>query len=191
MYYDNLILSKKGDIIMSNKSKTFKAVVILLNIVLIVCVLGILGLFVVAILQAFGTDLVIHYDQVNNMFGMQQGFVEQLPRLQKVYSTLLVLLLAVPTFIMLYILRSIFADMSKGVRFELSHVKKIRWIAILIAFQGVVEMCLPLLNSIILNAHSFKITIFNEKYLWALIVMALAEIFAYGVDLQTDSDMTV
>jgi hypothetical protein len=63
--------------------------------------------------------------------------------------------------------------------------------AILIAMQGVIEMILPFLNSIILSTNNFKITIFNEKFFWALIVMALAKIFDYGVDLQADSDMTV
>lgn len=191
MRYDNLILSTKGEFIMSDKSKTFKAAVILLNVVLVICALGILGILVVAVLQAFNVPLLISFDDVNNMFGMQQGFVEQLPRLQKVFSTLLVLLLAVPAYIILYILRSIFVDMLKGVRFELSHVKRIRWMAILIALQGVIEMILPLLNSMLLSTNRFKITIFNEKFLWALMVMALAEIFAYGVDLQIDSDMTV
>lgn len=176
---------------MSDKTKTFKTAVILLNVVLVICALGILGIVVVAVLQAFNVPILISFDEVNNMFGMQQGFVEQLPCLQKVFSTLLVLLLAVPAFIILCVLRSIFVDMSKGVRFKLSYVKRIRLMAILIALQGVIEMILPILNSMLLTANSFKITIFNEKFLWALMVMALAEIFDYGVDLQTDSDMTV
>jgi hypothetical protein len=48
------------------------------------------------------------FDQVNNMFGIQHGFVEQVPRMQKVIGTLLVLGTVVPIFVMLYILRSIY-----------------------------------------------------------------------------------
>ncbi len=179
-----------GGYTMKQNKALLKILHILLTIITIVLALSVLWLVVLAILQANDVPIPMRFDETGIAIGNIEVSPAQ-PQVVRITTVLMLIPVNITGFFVFYLLRSIIADMLKGVRFESVHVKRIRIIALLIAFQGVWESIYPIVYSTVTGTHRFSIELFNEKYLWALVVVALAEVFAHGVNLQIDSDMTV
>ena len=173
------------------KSKTIlKILSVILTIVVIVMALSTLWLGVLTILQANDVPIPMTFEP-SGISMAPDDLPPTADRKVRVVSVILLIPVSITGFFIFFLLRSIVRDMLQGIRFDMAHVKKMRIIALIIAFQGLWQYLHTVIYSIATQIHNIKIELFNEKYLWVLVVVALAEVFRHGVELQTDVDMTV
>jgi len=99
------------------------------------------------------------------------------------------ILVPVFQFFVLQQIKVIIKDMTKGISFVKSHVNRIYLMALLLATKGIVEG----IGQAIAWEYNFNIfiSIAIKDVFIGLIIFSLAKIFAHGVEVQTDSDMTV
>ena len=105
----------------------------------------------------------------------------------------------VPAFVILHLLRRLMRTVAEGAPFQIANVKRIRAIGwMVVGFEilfGIAAFLLELSISdqviargITLNAD-FSVN--ASVVMLGLVIVALAEVFRYGADLQVDSDLTV
>jgi hypothetical protein len=110
----------------------------------------------------------------------------------------------VPAFVVLLLLRRIFATMAGGTPFIGENIRRIRWIGWLMIIFGVLSQVVRwglvwfVHSNVAATGLDLSLQIDQSSVqpdttmiFLGLVVLALAEVFRYGAQLQTDSDLTV
>jgi len=115
-----------------------------------------------------------------------------------------IVIFIVPAFVVLLLLRRIFGTMAGGTPFVRENILRIRWIGWLMIIFGVLSQVVRW--GLVLFVHGnvaatgLDVSLQIDQSLvqpdmtmvfMGLVVLALAEVFRHGVQLQTDSDLTV
>lgn len=109
------------------------------------------------------------------------------------------LMLGVPLFFILVVMRRIFASMESGTPFIPANVNRIRWLAgLLIGTAVFAQIVQARIGELLLtNIRSSGLDIVYRFGLdptilvIGLIILSLAEVFRYGLELQAEADLTV
>lgn len=102
-------------------------------------------------------------------------------------------------FLVLILLRRIFTTMRDGTPFLPENVRRIRWLGYIVIAAAVVEQLVTVMLGVVMidNVTSAGIELnyaFNLNFtaiFLGLIILAIAEVFRYGTNLQSDADLTV
>lgn len=109
------------------------------------------------------------------------------------------LMLGIPAASILLVLRRIFGSMEKGTPFIPANVNRIRWLAGLLIITAVLAQIVQarIGELILTNIRSSGLDIIYRFELdptilvIGLIILSLAEVFRYGLELQAEADLTV
>lgn len=143
------------------------------------------AIFMMWALYCFGYIAVI--SSIIIPYGMIKDFVSQLGMLHNMIPSALI----VPIFLIVLFqqIKVILKDMLKGVGFKQKHVKRLYVIALILAVNGILGATAYFSPYIVNWVGVFQSV--SNGFFMGLIVFAIAKIFAHGVEVQTDSDMTV
>lgn len=109
------------------------------------------------------------------------------------------LLLWVPIYIILTVMRRIFASMETGTPFIAANVTRIRWLGGLLIITAVfVQIVQARIGELMLTKISssgldiiYRFELDPSIIVIGLIIFSLAEVFRYGLELQSEADLTV